>query len=93
MTVLCKDVENITTISGIDKQLLKNEEIEEAQRILGKQCQWLMDMVNIYKDEIVIPLGNITQFMRFFLNMLGLGGRSVLYAGGPIYQFQLNRAM
>jgi len=46
-----------------------------------------MDMVNIYKDEIVIPLGNITQFMRFFLNMLGLGGRSVLYAGGPIYQF------
>jgi len=30
MTVLCKDVENITTISGIDKQLLKNEEIEEA---------------------------------------------------------------
>ena len=87
MTALCKDVENITSISGIDKTLLRNEEIEEAWRILGEQSQWLMDMVNIYKDDINIPIGNITQFMHFFLNMLGLGGRSILYAGGPIYQF------
>jgi hypothetical protein len=87
MTVLCKDVENITSISGIDKSLLKNEEIEEAWRILGEQSEWLMNMVNIYKEEVIVPVSNITQFMHFFLNMLGLGGKSVLYAGGPIYQF------
>ena len=87
MTVLCKDVEGITTINGIDKPLLKNEEIEEAWRVLGEQSQWIMDMLNIYKDEVVVPIGNITQFMHFFFNMLGLGGKSILYAGGPIYQF------
>jgi hypothetical protein len=86
MTVLCKDVENITTISGIDKPLLKNEEIEEAWRILGEQSQWLMDMLNIYKNEVNVPINNITQFMHFFLNMLGLGGKAILFTV-PIYPF------
>ena len=87
MTALCKDVENITSISGIDKPLLKNEEIEEAWRILGEQSEWLMDMLNIYKDEVIVPISNIAQFMHFFLNMLGLGGQATLCTGGPIFTF------
>jgi hypothetical protein len=87
MTELSNNVEDVTSISGIDKPLLKNEEIEEAWRILGEQSEWLMDMLNIYKDEVIVPISNIMQFMHFFLNMLGQGGKAVLYAGGPIFQF------
>ena len=74
-------------IDGIDKTLLKNEEIEEAWRILGEQSEWLMNMLSIYKENVEIPIGQITQFMHFYLNMLGLGGQAVLYLGQAIFQF------
>lgn len=68
-------------ISGIEKSLLKNEEIEEAWRILGEQSEWLMSMLNIHKENVGIPIEQITQFMHFYFNMLGLGGHSILYLG------------
>ena len=82
MTGLCKDVDNI---SGINKTLLKDENIAEAWRIIGEQSEWLIDLINIHKD-VEIPIGQITQFMHFYLNMLGLGGRAMLYFG-PTFQF------
>ncbi len=87
MTALFMDVEgNSQEINGIDKNLLKNGEIEEAWRILGEQSEWLMNMLNIYKDNVEIPIGQITQFMHFYLNMFGLGGHAVLYLG-PVFPF------
>ncbi len=85
ITELCKNVENLEIISGINKTLLRDEDIAEAWRIIGEQSEWLMDLVNIHKD-VEIPIGQITQFMHFYLNMLGLGGRATLYFG-PTFQF------
>lgn len=88
MTVRFTDVEgNPQEISGIDRPLLENEEIEEAWRILGEQSEWLMNMLNIYKENVDIPIGQITQFMHFYLNMLGLGGQAKLHLGQAIFQF------
>lgn len=65
------------SISGIEKTLLKNNEIEEAWRIIGEQSEWIIHMVNIHKDE-EIPIQQFTQFMHFYMNMMGLGLQSVL---------------
>lgn len=86
MTALCKNVEDTENIPGINKSLLRNDDIAEAWKILGEQSEWLMNLVNGYKDDTEIPIGQITQFMHFYLNMLGIGGHAVLYFG-PVFQF------
>ena len=59
----------VNSISGIDTSLLKNEEIEEAWRIIGEQSEWLLRMLNIYKENTEIPLNQVRQFYHFFANM------------------------
>ena len=68
----------IERISGIDKSLLKNEEIEEAWRIIGEQSEWLLNMLNIRKEDVEMNKypQQIAQFLHYFFNMLG---------GFPIY--------
>ncbi len=78
-------MEDLQNISGINKSLLKDDDMAEAWKIIGEQSEWLLNLVNIHKD-VVIPVGQITQFMHFYLNMLGLGGRAVLYFG-PTFHF------
>jgi hypothetical protein len=62
----------VELISGIDKALLKNEKIEEAWRIIGEQSEWLLEMLNIHKGEVGIPLQHVAQFLHFFANMTQL---------------------
>ena len=56
-------------ISGIDKSLLKNEQIEEAWRIIGEQSEWLIEMLNIHKEDVDIPYLQVEQFLHFYFNM------------------------
>jgi hypothetical protein len=60
------------SISGIEKTLLKDDEIEEAWRIIGRQSEWIIDVVNIHKDR-EIPTQQFMQFMHFYMNAIGLG--------------------
>lgn len=69
MTVRCKDVEDINHISGIDESLIKNNEIEEAWRILGEQSEWFLNMLEIHKENVTISSRQIGQFLHFFFNM------------------------
>jgi hypothetical protein len=62
----------VEAITGIDKSLLKNEEIEEAWRILGEQSEWVSKMLEIFKEDRDIPLSDIGQFLHFFANMTQL---------------------
>jgi len=62
-------------ISKVNASLLETEEIEEAWRILGEQSQWVVNLINIHKKDISIPLEQIAQFMHFYSNMLGLGNQ------------------
>jgi len=62
----------IESIAGIDKSLLKNEEIEEAWRIIGEQSEWFLEMLNIHKEGVDIPPQQIAQFLHFYANMTQL---------------------
>lgn len=59
----------VESIAGIDKSLLKNEEIEEAWRIIGEQSEWLFELFNIYREDAEIPPEQIGQFLHFYANM------------------------
>ena len=64
--------ERVESIVGIDKSLLRNEEIEEAWRIIGEQTEWLLEMLNIHKEDVNIPPQQIAQFLHFYANMTQL---------------------
>jgi hypothetical protein len=65
-------VAGVNTIAGIDKTLLKNEEIVEAWHIIGEQSECIFKMLDIFKEGINIPLNQIGQFLHFFANMTQL---------------------
>jgi len=60
-------------LRDIDRTLLKNEEIEEAWRIIGEQSEWLLNMLNIHKEDVEINKYHkqIAQFLHYYFNMLG----------------------
>lgn len=77
--------EDVQTISGIILPLLKNNEIEEAWRIIGEQSELVMHIVNIHKAE-ELPIQQFIQFMHFFMNMTGLGNQSIMQMT-PFFRF------
>lgn len=74
------------SICGIEKTLLNNEEIEEAWGIIGKQSEWIIDLVRIYKDG-KITIQQFVQFMHFYTNAMGLGHRSKLTVSPLVFSF------
>ena len=74
------------SISGIEKTLLKNDEIEEAWRIIGKQSEWIIDMIGIHK-VVEIPIQQFVQFMHFYTNAMGLGHKSKLTVPPLVFSF------
>lgn len=81
----------VETISGINKSLLKNEEIEEAWRIIGEQSEWVMNMLNIYKEEIEMSIypKQISQFLHYYFNMMALSISAKCPKCGHIFAFQV----
>ena len=69
--VMTRKIEHewVESISGIDKSLLKNDEIEEAWRIIGEQSEWVIEMLNIHKKDVEISPHQIGQFLHFYSNM------------------------
>jgi len=61
--------EEVESISGITKSLLKNDEIEEAWRMIGEQSEWLLHLLSIYKEDDEIPADQVWQFLRYLANM------------------------
>ena len=62
----------LESIRGIDKSIIKGEEIEEAWRIIGEQSEWFLDLLNIHKENIDVPPQQIAQFLHFYANMAQL---------------------
>jgi hypothetical protein len=77
--------ENVESINGVFKQLLNNEEIEQAWRIIGEQSEWIINLISIHKDGN-IPIQHFVQFMHYYLNMMGLGNQAVLLLS-PFFRF------
>jgi len=88
-TKQCKDVEDVDNISGIDKLLLRSEEIEEAWRIIGEQSEWFMNMLMVHKENVEITPRQIGQFLHFYFNIAQLlfvcpYCRNVFHSAGTI---------
>jgi len=71
--VMTRHIEHrLESIAGIDRSIIKNEEIEEAWRIIGEQSEWLISMLNIHKENVEIPPLQIAQFLHYYFNMTQL---------------------
>jgi len=60
------------TISKVTRAQLIDDDIEEAWRLVGQQSEWLINLVNTYKND-ALTIEQFTQFMHFFTNPVGLG--------------------
>jgi len=78
----CVDTEKILPmrrITGIDGTILEEKDIAEAWRIIGEQSDFIIDLVRAHTENSEIHPQQIAQFMHYFMNALGLGGKSILF--------------
>ncbi len=69
-----KDI-SISRIEVMDKSLFVNGKIEEAWKIIGEQSEWLLDLLDIYKEEVKITPKQVLPFLHYFANMTQLEAR------------------
>ncbi len=62
----------VESIAGIDKSLLKQQQIVDAWRVIGEQSEWLLDMLQIYREDVAVPPEQVAQFLHFFANMTNI---------------------
>lgn len=61
-------------------------DIAESWKLMGEQSEWVLTVLKGHEENAQIPVNQLVQFMHFFMNMLGLGGQSILFLG-PILPF------
>jgi len=59
----------------MDTSLFQTEEIEEAWRVIGEQSEWLLNMLNIYKEKTKITPVQVLPFLHYYANMAQLDVR------------------
>ena len=55
-----------------DVSLLKDESIEEVWRLIGEQCEWLLNLLNAFKENVNIPVSHVKGFLNNFTDMTAL---------------------
>ena len=55
-----------------DMSLFKEESIEWVWKIIGEQSEWLLNMLNAFKETVTIPTSYIERFMYYYTDMTGL---------------------
>lgn len=73
---MTRKITPIGNISGINTELIINEDISEAWRIIGEQSQWVVNFVKSHQGNI--STNQIIQFLHYFMNMFGLGMRATI---------------
>lgn len=74
-----KKIDPMKEINGIDVSILKDRNIAEAWRIIGEQSEFIIDFVCAHAENSEIHPQQITQFIHYFMNALGLGLKSILF--------------
>ncbi len=59
-----------------DVSLLRDESVEEVWRLIGEQSEWLLHLLDRFKDNVTIPASHIKRFMNQFTDMTALVMRS-----------------
>jgi len=80
-----RGVEHYSGCSNIERNILKDEEMENAWYVLGLLSKWVLGIFDSYKDEIEIPSGQITQHLHFLFNILQPILRGVGLADGALF--------
>lgn len=64
-------VKNISIGQGLtyNTLLMKDESIEEVWRIIGEQSEWVMNLLNSFKENVTIPFLYVGQFLHYYANM------------------------
>lgn len=55
--------------TAFDLSLLKDASVEEVWRLIGEQTEWLLNLLNLFKDNGNIPASHIKGFMNHFTDM------------------------
>ncbi len=55
-----------------DVSLLRDARIEEVWRLIGEQSEWLLYLLDRFKDNTTIPVSHIKGFMNQFTDMTAL---------------------
>ncbi|MCJ7498412.1 MAG: hypothetical protein MUO78_09830 [candidate division Zixibacteria bacterium] len=68
---------SLREISCIDTSLLKGDDIQEAWKIIGESCEWIIEMLNAHKMVEDITLDRvrkqIEQFQHYIKNITMIG--------------------
>ena len=63
---------SISQTEVMDKSKIKDEKIEKAWRIIGEQSEWLLNLLDIYKEDARITPKQVLPFLHYFANMTKL---------------------
>jgi len=63
---------SISQTEVMDKSKIKDEKIEKAWRIIGEQGEWLLNLLDIYKEDARITPKQVLPFLHYFANMTQL---------------------
>ena len=55
-----------------DTSFFKEESIEGVWKILGEQSEWLLNLLNAFKENINIPTSYVERFIHYYTDMTGL---------------------
>ena len=72
----------ITSISGIDEEILGNGDIREAWKVIGEQSEFIINLICSHRGDTEIHPKQIAQFMHF-MNSLGYGMKSLFFPRAP----------
>jgi len=64
-------VKDISIGQGVkfDTMLMKDESIEEVWRLIGEQSEWVLNLLNSFKENVTIPLQYVGQFLHYYANI------------------------
>jgi hypothetical protein len=72
------DPEWVRTISidnkgtQFDASLFKEESIEGVWKVIGQQSEWLLNLLNAFKENSNIPASYVERFLHYYTDMTGL---------------------
>jgi hypothetical protein len=61
-----------------DVSLLRDASVEEVWRLIGEQSEWLLHLLDSFKDTATIPASHIRGFLNHFTDMTALPMRRTL---------------
>ena len=61
-----------------DVALLSDVSVEEVWRLIGEQAEWLLHMLDSFKDTVAIPASHIRGFLNHFIDITAMPMRHIL---------------